>query len=100
MTSMVSKVLGGQGTLARCAGPTCCKRSSCWKIPGLGCRNDRGSTTCVGASLLPPRRGVCSCSTGACSTIGKCETPAQSSYPRLYALEGPLSGYHPQDVSP
>ncbi|CAE8593056.1 unnamed protein product, partial [Polarella glacialis] len=55
---------------AECVGGICCQPSSCIGIPMLGCRPDRGSTTCVGAGMFS--MGTCACKSGGCGGGGKC----------------------------
>lgn len=75
---MVEMILEAIGTdHSPCAGEACCERSSCWKLPGMGCSGARGGVKCVGASVFPvPRKGKCTCNSGACGVDGVCHSPA------------------------
>mmetsp|Transcript_46747 Transcript_46747/g.144766 ORF Transcript_46747/g.144766 Transcript_46747/m.144766 type:complete len:194 (+) Transcript_46747:53-634(+) len=62
-------------TLAQCRklhGSRCCADSGCWELAGQGCHARRGTTTCVGSSSVPMKRGVCACRYGACDRQGTC----------------------------
>jgi len=79
---------GGGGSKA-CTGPSCCKPSSCYSIPGsmFACKKSRGPTKCAGAQTFPyPKAGVCQCTAGACSVSGTCPNAGGTS--RLYEVDG------------
>lgn len=70
-----------------CAGGSCCQKSSCYSnlVPGLKCDSDRGDTTCIGASMISGKQGVCECKFGGvCSPQGKCPSMSGPAATRLF----------------
>lgn len=57
-----------------CIGPHCCRQSSCFNVPGMGCHKGRGPTRCIGSRSFPPITGTCACLVGACSPQGMCSS--------------------------
>ncbi|CAJ1350911.1 unnamed protein product, partial [Effrenium voratum] len=55
-----------------CIGTSCCAGSTCMRLPGMGCKANRGQTQCVGSSALAMTEGVCQCMKGPCNQEGIC----------------------------
>merc|ERR1740138_904870 len=101
LSGMAQEVLSAShSSAAACTGPSCCEKSRCMNVPGLRCKDSRGSTTCVGQSYFPPKMGTCGCTSGACDEQGVCQAPSPvaGAYTGLYAAHGAAG--HPQDVAP
>mmetsp|Transcript_28392 Transcript_28392/g.61820 ORF Transcript_28392/g.61820 Transcript_28392/m.61820 type:complete len:208 (+) Transcript_28392:3-626(+) len=100
LTEMVDKIYSPPKLDSTpCRGTSCCVESSCWKIPGMGCKLSRGDTTCEGASRFPPSKGVCRCTSGVCSSSGVCPG-STSTFSQLYSeSEAPQEMVTPEDFT-
>eukprot|EP00933_Yihiella_yeosuensis_P051423 TRINITY_DN49356_c0_g1_i1.p1 TRINITY_DN49356_c0_g1~~TRINITY_DN49356_c0_g1_i1.p1 ORF type:complete len:256 (+),score=59.74 TRINITY_DN49356_c0_g1_i1:174-941(+) len=78
--SMFGSMFGGGGAPpAECGqSGSCCPDSTCSAInPMMGCRGDRGTTSCVGTSINPMPTGKCMCAgNNPCGSNGICSGSA------------------------